>query len=140
MANPGTNTAIQALAKSGVTAHHKIEALQKQNTALMKKTKELVENVNKVTDALQNLTKITKGLMERLEVMEEVVMEREVAEDQAELERLATQLMDVLSRADNNPVTEIDPLSSAPPAYTSHHPLADNGGSAEPAPSSPESH
>ena len=139
MENPGTKTAIQALAKSGVTAHHKIVALEKNNAELVAKSNELTRTVNTLTNAVQKLAELTKSFMERLEAMEEVVMELAVAEDHAELERQATQLKDVLSRAENNPATEIDPLSSAPPS-TSLHSLAEDGSSSEPAPSAPATH
>ena len=128
MANPGTNTAIQALAKSGITAHQKIEALQNKN-------QELIDGFNKQTNALRHVTELVGSLMRRIEALEGAQMDREHTEDLAEFEQLTTRLERVLTQSENNPAAEIDPLPPAPPAYTSLAPLADDGGSSEPAPS-----
>lgn len=73
MANPGTNTAIQALAKANITAHQKIEALQRKN-------QELIDGFNKQTNALRHVTELVGSLMQRIEVLEGAQMGREQAE------------------------------------------------------------
>lgn len=139
MANPGTNTAIQALAKSGVTAHRKIEALQKQNADLVTKSNEMVASINQLTSALQKLAEFTRELMERIEAVEEVQEEQD--DDAVQfVELLEEACQSVLDAQVGGDGVEIDPLPPAPPAYTSLAPLADDGGSSEPAPSASAAH
>jgi hypothetical protein len=136
MANPGTNTAIQVLAKSGVTAHHKIEALQKKN-------QELIDIVDKQTHAMHTMSALVGSMLRRIEALEGVQEEQGDGVSQFGVsefvELLEEACQSVLDDRDGGEGAEIDP-PSAPPAYTSRHPLADDGGSAEPTPSSPESH
>jgi X-X-X-Leu-X-X-Gly heptad repeat protein len=130
MANTGTNTVIQALAKSGITAHRKIEALQKQNAELAAKSNELANNMNQLTSGLQKLATFTRELMERVVVLEGE--QEEQAEDVASFaDLMAAACQTVLHErvgSSGGDGAEIDPL---PPAYTPLSPLANHVHSAE---------
>ena len=79
------------------------------------------------------MTELVGSLMLRIEALEVIVMEREEAEDQAELERLTAEATRLLSSVARNQgaAAEIDPLPPAPPAYTPLTPLSNDGGSSE---------
>lgn len=117
MANPGTNTAIQALAKSGIIANRKIEALTKKN-------QELIDIVNKQTHAMRTMSELVGSMLRRIEALEGVVEEQ--ADDVSQfgvsefVEFLEEACQTVLDERNSGGSEggEIDLFPPAPPAYT----------------------